>query len=229
MTSNQQTVEYGAVIPGMVSLKTGDVVHVFGRVAMVVKATEANAHIAEACQRIRTVTDRVTGESATFKLPPQRHIISTTLPKENVLHRQGAEGLSYFLKTRTVQGFEQTKQQEEATEGENSMAAKTKKARNVASKTNENKEAKAASTGRLGGFKVGDQTYSTCSVLRRLGMAKVGVKHAQAIMDAAGVKAAAATVAINIGAGARGKGSMAQITKEQVEELKSLAKDPEAN
>ena len=108
------------------------------------------------------------------------------------------------------------------------MAAKTKKARKGAANNNEAKDAKAASSGRLGGFKIGDQTFSTCSVLRRLGMAKVGVKHAQAIMDAAGIKAAAATVAINIGAGARGKGSMAQLTKEQVEELKSSAKDPEA-
>lgn len=222
---SDSTQEFGVVPQGMVKLQPGDVVRVLGRIQMVIRTSDSNATVS-APSKARTITDRVMEATKTFTPPPSRDNISTTLDKELVLARLGPAGVAHFLKTRTVPGFEE--QQTTPTEGEHSMAAKTKKARKGDAKNNETKDAKAASSGRLGGFKIGDQTFSTCSVLRRLGMAKVGVKHAQAIMDAAGIKAAAATVAINIGAGSRGKGSMAQLTKEQVEELKSSAKDPEA-
>ena len=218
--------EFGHIPQGMVLLQPGDVVRVLGRIQIVIRTSQSNATVS-APSKARTVTDRVMETTKTFTPPPSRDNISTTLDKELVLARLGAAGVAHFLKTRTVPGFED--QQQTPTEtGEHSMAAKTKKARKGAANSNETKDAKAASSGRLGGFKIGDQTFSTCSVLRRLGMAKVGVKHAQAIMDAAGIKASPTTVAINISAGSRGKGSMAQLTKEQVEELKSSARDPEA-
>lgn len=219
MTTDPNTTEYGSAIPGLVRLQPGDVVNVFGVVAMVVKATEANSHVAEASRRQRTVTDRVTGETATFKLPPQRHIISTTLPKEDVIQRQGAAGLAYFLKTRTVQGVEQTKTSDTEHEGENSMAAKKKNTKKAAAP--EAAEGKASTKGQLGNV----MGYSTCSVLRRLGIAGVDNKQAKAILGACGVQASDATIATHISQGAAGKKgkSVAPLTKAQVDELKAKA------
>lgn len=225
---SDSTQEFGVVPQGMVKLQPGDVVRVLGRIHMVIRTSQSNATVS-APSKARTITDRVMEATKTFTPPPSRDNISTTLDKELVLARLGPAGVAHFLKTRTVPGFEE--QQTTPTEGEHSMAAKTKKARKR-TKKNESQPAapaeKAAKSGRLGGVKIGDATFSTCSTLRRLGMAGVGVPHAKAIMEALQVKASPTTVSINIGLGSKGKGSMAQLTKEQVEELKSSAKDPEA-
>jgi hypothetical protein len=221
MRADIQSRDFGAIPQGMVLLRPGDVVDVLGDVHMVVRASESNATVAARAAKSRTVTDRVSGETATFQLPPARHIISTTLPRELVLARQGAAGLHHFLKTRTVQGHEVTNETK-ATEQGDSMPAKRK------TKKTETTAPGAATKGSLGGVEIDGVQYSTTSVINRLGMANVTVPHAKAIMKALKTSPNDTTVQIQISRGKNGKGTPAQLNKEQVEKLKALAEDPSA-
>jgi len=222
MRAEPESQEFGVIPAGLVKLQAGDVVQVFGDVHMVVRTSESNATVAARAARSRTVTDRVSGATTTFALPPARHNISTTLSRELVLARQGAAGLKYFLETRTVQGFEVNNETQVTEQGNDSMPAKRK------TKKTETTARGAATKGSLGGVEIDGVQYSTTSVINRLGMANVTVPHAKAIMKALKTSPNDTTVQIQISRGKNGKGTPAQLNKEQVEKLKALAEDPSA-
>lgn len=86
------------------------------------------------------------------------------------------------------------------------------------------KQAKVAKTNRLGeihGFSIG-------SVINRLGVEGVKTSDACLILESQGVEVKKQTVAWNINEGSHGRGKAAELTKEQVKELKASAKTKES-
>lgn len=235
MFDTRNTVEVGA-LPGQVQLQVGDVVRMGAElgVCMVVRVTPSVAQVASQFRKQYTITDRVFGTTKTFEKKADPSRISTTLDKELVLERQGDAGLAHFLTHGAVRGFEECGKQKQNHAAEGNSTMKTDKKNKKAAKSSANGETTrgAASSGSLGEFTIGEgdkaRSFSTCAVLRRLGMAGVSVAHARAIMKAKKVKANDTTVSIQVGKGARGDGVPADLSKAEVEELKALAPEPTA-
>lgn len=113
------------------------------------------------------------------------------------------------------------------------MAKKQKKERKargglaaaaLADKPKRQKKEKA-STGRKNGL--GDiMGHSVCAVVRALGQAGVGIKHAEAILATKGITMPPASLSVQLGFGRSGKREPAALTKEQLKELRALAPDP---
>lgn len=183
--------------------------------------------------------------------------ISTTIETSSILERTGLQGLREFLAAKASRRkktgeAQQTTQEETDTDmgrkrkentdpststkpkargGLAAQAAKAKEEADPAAKKSKAKTKKEKSTGR-GGFARLDKIhgFGITSVIRRLGANGVTKEHAAAILAKAGIKAAPATIAININNGKAGeaKGKQAALTGDQLTELIDSAPDPTA-
>lgn len=132
--------------------------------------------------------------------------------------RNGGAG----TRKRNNQSSSTNEQQDDTMPAKQKTAKKPAKAKSTKGKAEAIKTTVPSSKGKLGDV----MGFSTCSVIRRLGMDGVSVAHARAIMKVANPKARETTVSLNISAGSRGIGAIAQLSKDQVAELKAMAKDP---
>lgn len=200
---------------GQAELLPGDVV-AYGQARFIVDfVNDSRARIVPLEKR-RISIETMAGKHAEFSKHDSSHNICPTIAPELILERRGASGLKEFHTQRASRRVANQTEAINNTEPQDDMSKKSTKT------TSTETESKPTTKGALGSL----MGFSTCAVLRRLGMAGVTVAHGRAIMAKAGVKASDTTVSIQIGNGRNGKGSMAELSKAQVEELKASAPAP---
>lgn len=242
MHAPENTVEYVSS-PGMVRLEVGHVVQRDGGPVVVVKAGPSGAialPLAGGGVKEFEVLDGYDTNEETGEVTERKKVtknakaravrISGNVPKHLVLGRKDEAWMDEFLRTGKAAGPQggdgaaktetnTTNTKEDETMRKNKPVSTAKAARKPASKTSgTNGE---ASKGALGGV----MGFSTTSVLRRLGREGATVAQARGIMDKLKVKAADATVQINVALGRRKdcKDTIAELTAAQVKELMAMA------
>lgn len=204
----------------LVWMRRGYVISNGGRRYVAVKVTECGAKCVPTSKKL-VVLQPLAGAKRQFESCGDVITVSAKIEPEYVLERWTDAELNDFL----------TAGKAARRPGETTKAAEGK-GTEMKKKQADKKADGAAKAERIGGL--GEiMGHSVGSVLKRLGMADVTAAHARAIMEKLGVDKRAAspetfanTVAWNITAGKSGRGKVAQITKEQVEELKAMAPVP---